>query len=1056
DAFNGTILWKRPIQRWHPHLWPLKSGPAQLSRRLVAVGDRVYVTLNLDGPLVALDAATGETVRTYEGTKAAEEVIYRDGVLYVLANPHLQLPTSVDNQNIRKKADAPYWDERPRNIVAVKAATGKRLWTEQRRVLPGTLAADGKKVVFHDGQSIVCLATDSANELWRSEPVERVDVIRSYYLPTLVLYDDVVLFSGGETAGQQRGWYTKGKDTMTALSAASGNVLWKAYHPPSGYRSPEDLFVIDGLVWTGETLSGRVPGEFTSRDLHTGEVKSQFSPDVENFWFHHRCHRGKATEKYILTSRTGVEFIDIHNKHWDLNYWFRGACLYGILPANGLVYTPPHPCACYLEAKLYGFNALSATPTTVPAEEQRDENRLERGPAFDRLAPGTAMPDDWPTYRHDAARSGRTRAKVGPNVKPVWQTRLGGRLSSPVSAYGMIFVASTDTHTIHALDAASGTPRWQFTAGGRIDSPPTLHKDRVLFGSADGYVYCLNLAGELMWRFRAAPADRRLVSFEQVESVWPVHGSVLVKDDVLYCVSGRSMFLDGGLTLWRLDAQKGKVLSSTTMNDVDASTGKSLQDYISWLNMPVGLPDILSSDGRLIYMRSQPFNPDGTRLPLEAQPYTGDPNRGPVAATQNPEHAHLFCPSGFLDNTGWHRTYWLFGSRFVSGWCGYFLAGRAAPAGKILTFDESTVYGYGRKPKYYRWTTPMEFQLFAANKNQPQDGSAISRIHLLTPVRFDPSNKPVTVEAWVKADRASGVVLAQGGDAQGYVLYLDDGRPCFAVRSGRKLRMATGKNKVTGRWVHLAGVLEKNRRMHLYVNGKKVGSAQVAGLIKRVPRDPLAIGGDDDSYVGPYKNAMPFSGLIDEVKVFTRALDVEEIKLHMAGKTKEGAPSPALDMPFDDGKATDRSGNGFNGTLDGVVPAPGKIGQAMKFSGGGRNSLTSFLVEHRWTTDVPLYARAMVLTDGALFIAGPPAVAKEENAFKQIGQPDTDDLLVQWDEALEGKKGSLLLPVSTPNGTPGTPLKLDSTPVFDGLISAGGRLYMTTTDGQVICLGNKK
>jgi len=48
DAFNGTILWKRPIPTWHPHLWPLKSGPTQLQRRLVAVGDRVYVTLGLD------------------------------------------------------------------------------------------------------------------------------------------------------------------------------------------------------------------------------------------------------------------------------------------------------------------------------------------------------------------------------------------------------------------------------------------------------------------------------------------------------------------------------------------------------------------------------------------------------------------------------------------------------------------------------------------------------------------------------------------------------------------------------------------------------------------------------------------------------------------------------------------------------------------------------------------------------------------------------------------------------------------------------------------------
>lgn len=65
DAFNGVVLWKRPIERWHTHLWPLKSGPAQLPRRLVAAGDRVYATLSLDAPITALDAATGEIGRAH-------------------------------------------------------------------------------------------------------------------------------------------------------------------------------------------------------------------------------------------------------------------------------------------------------------------------------------------------------------------------------------------------------------------------------------------------------------------------------------------------------------------------------------------------------------------------------------------------------------------------------------------------------------------------------------------------------------------------------------------------------------------------------------------------------------------------------------------------------------------------------------------------------------------------------------------------------------------------------------------------------------------------------
>ena len=33
-----------------------------------------------------------------------------------------------------------------------------------------------------------------------------------------------------------------------------------------------------------------------------------------------------------------------------------------------------------------------------------------------------------------------------------------------------------------------------------------------------------------------------------------------------------------------------------------------------------------------------------------------------------------------------------------------------------MVFDEETVYSFGRKPQYYRWTTPMEYMLYASPK----------------------------------------------------------------------------------------------------------------------------------------------------------------------------------------------------------------------------------------------------------------------------------------------------------------------------------------------------
>ena len=723
DAFNGTVLWKRDIGRWFTHLWRLKSGPAQLPRRLVADGQRVYVTLGYDAQLEALDAASGETVVEYAGTEGCEEVVLSDGVLFVQVNEKAPKGPAVADKELSMN----FWDDGPRKVMAIDAASGRRLWSRETVVMPGTLAADSERVIFHDGESVVCLDR-KGNELWRSEAFERGKNIASSYMLTLVIYEDVVLLNTGGTVRMPTAdRKTSNDDAMIAFDAATGKKLWAADHPASGYKSPEDMLVVDGIVWSGDTMSSRAVGVFVGRDVRTGEVKQKFSPDVDTYWFHHRCHRGKATDNYLLMSRGGVEFVDVEAEHWDVNHWVRGACLYGVMPANGLLYAPQHPCACYLEAKMDGFNALAPAlkgPRTGGNAKKAD--RLEKGPAYNKIVNSKSKIENqkaWPTYRGDWARSGRTAGSVPDKLSESWRAAVGGRLSSLVAAEGMVFVASIDRHRVFALDGDSGKELWSYSAGARVDSPPTIYKGLVLFGSADGYIYAVRASdGVLAWRFLAAPLDQRLTAFEQIESVWPVSGSVLVYDDTLYGVAGRSMFLDGGLRLWRLDPVTGAVKSETMLDENEPETGKKVQDFISWLNMPVALPDVLSCDGELIYMRSQPFRLDGTRLPLEAMARADgtEGDRGAPLPDQDRRFAHLFSPTGFLDDTNWHRTYWMYGSSFVSGWQGYYRSGRAAPAGKLLVVDDDRVYGFGRKPEYFKWITPIEHQLFSAYKKFPE------------------------------------------------------------------------------------------------------------------------------------------------------------------------------------------------------------------------------------------------------------------------------------------------------------------------------------------------
>jgi outer membrane protein assembly factor BamB len=862
DAFNGTVLWKREIPTWNTHQWPLKSGPAQVTRRLVAVGDKVFVTPGLDAPLTILDAATGRTLRTCDGTANTEEIIVSDNVAFLLVNnapskwPEYRQEFSYvwDNTNHANKDWA--WDGQRRNIVAVDVETGRILWKKEATVAPLTLAADAQRVYLHDGTRLVSLDRDNGAPLWTSEPVARRQPIPVCFGPRLLVWQDVVVFAGGNLA-------------MTAVAADTGKILWTGAHPHSGHQSPEDLYVVNGLVWSGDIAQTASSGVFKGLDPHTGAVVKQFAPDVRTYWFHHRCYPSKATDNYILTSRTGIEFIDYEKETWLPNHWVRGGCIYGIMPCNGLIYAPPQSCGCYLESKLCGFSALApGLPASSRLREAGERSRLERGPAYDTPVSdqeSQANGADWPTYRHDTRRSGCTAASVDADLTRLWQTNLGGRLSSVVVAEGRLFVASIDTHTVHALKADSGARLWSYTAGGRVDSPPTIWKGRVLFGSADGWVYCLRASdGALIWRFRAAPADLRMMAYEQIESVWPVPGSVLVRDGVLYCAAGRSMFLDGGLHLLRLDPATGRKLSETILDDRDPNTGKNLQSLVQQLRMPAALPDVLSSDERYVYMRSQRFDPNGQRRQIALLPLT----------EQAGDAAHLFCQVGFLDDSYFFRSFWMYGQEMGGGYGGWFRAGRLTPSGRIMVFDDKAIYGYGRKPEFMANASVLEYELYAADKQV----------------------RPASIRRVTKGDKQ--------------------------INSASKKNAATASD-----WE----------------------------LRHSFPRELLS------------------------------AADI------------------------------------------------------------------------RWSQDKPpLLARAMVLANRTLFVAGPPDVADEVLAFRKPDDPAVRKARLQQEAAWENRGGALLQVVSAGDGKRLAEYKLDSVPTWDGMAVASGRLYLSTMGGSVLCMGSRQ
>ncbi|NQT86607.1 PQQ-binding-like beta-propeller repeat protein [bacterium] len=720
DAFNGVLLWQRPLAEWAYVQRGFRSGPVQLQRTLVTDGDRVYVPLSISAPASILDAATGKTLHTCNGEYGTEELVVHDGVLLIVGGTPMSEQAGIDPAH-RGAARFP----NKKVIMAVRAETGEALWQwdepEDARLMPVTLAAAGKRVYFEAGQSVVCLDLGTGKEVWRSaeKPAPKKEAppkgkgkkkgknksARSlgWAVATLVVEDGVALLAD---AGKLR-----------AFEAESGKPLWDC-PARAGFKSATDLFVVRGLVWLG---SGFTEG----RDLRTGEIKKKTNAlaKLRTAGHHHRCYREKATSRYIMSGHRGIEFLDVVGEEHSRNNWIRGVCQYGILPCNGLIYTPPHACGCYMEAKLYGFWAVSAARSTPPATGAR----LTKGAAYGKLptTKSNTSAHDWPMYRRDPLRTGSTEAELSSKLGQAWSVDVGGAITAPVVAEGIAVVAVIDEHRVVAVDAATGKPRWAFTAGGRVDSPPTIHKGLVLFGCADGNAYCLRAGdGALVWRFRAAPADLRTVVRNQVESVWPLHGSVLVENGVAYVAAGRNTWIDGGISVIGLDPATGKKLSEgqvasrhpkglegmaddpkrqqLTQNATDSKTFEA-PDRSDAFSMSGTRSDVLVSDGTSIYLRN--IRLDRTCAP---QPTMG---------------RHLFSTSRLIDGEENHRSHWAVGTADFSrtpvayswianrGRGGAYGSRLAVPYGVMLAYAPTAVWGVrraGRDGGYNLFAEPNE------------------------------------------------------------------------------------------------------------------------------------------------------------------------------------------------------------------------------------------------------------------------------------------------------------------------------------------------------------
>lgn len=553
DSFNGLRLWQRDIPTG-------RQRPAP-----VVVGNVLYALVG--NRLVAIQGATGETLREFPAAGVPQEILVCGDTLIC-----------VDRQSLR----------------AVDAASGALLW--QRPVWQPQYVVAGNRAVYYlfgdarRGQRTmaVCLDLASGQVRWQQADYAWLDKVRR-----TVCHGDLVVYEISTLADEKKG------NQIQVVSAADGRPRWgREFVPGMNHSKQARAMFVSNSLWVLEHLKG------VSLDPQTGDTRDTWAAG------HCHCFPPVATPRFLFSGE--MHLTDLESGAVDANRITKAACGAdaGWIPANGLIYVFPKACVCW--PMLRGVAALAGES---PRPEPRSETPvLERGPA-DPPTDATDATADWPCYRQNAWRTGSTTTSVPATIRPRWTVALGDRpqgpiaadwadnpfvrgpITSPVIAGDRVFCARPDAQEVVSLHAADGRIAWRFVANGRVDSAPTIHRGLCLFGTRAGWVYCLRADdGRLVWRLRAAPADQRIVAHGQVESPWPVPGSVLVSRDVAYFTAGRHALADGGILVYAVDPASGRVRWQQRLDTLPT------KDFYRSCSLEFECLDLLSREGDQVAM----------------------------------------------------------------------------------------------------------------------------------------------------------------------------------------------------------------------------------------------------------------------------------------------------------------------------------------------------------------------------------------------------------------------------------------------------------------------
>jgi outer membrane protein assembly factor BamB len=247
-----------------------------------------------------------------------------------------------------------------------------------------------------------------------------------------------------------------------------------------------------------------------------------------------RCIRPVIGPDHFLIGQTAFIGRDFAGKFYASA---RSGCSRSPVIGAGLILFGPHTCGCVTH--LDGHFATTSRPVGKPVADAvrlfRPKPTAVPVPAPAAESAGSLITENWDWFT------------ISVPVKPV-----------TVERDGWTYAIEPQGHRIDAT--GPGGRKWSYVAEARIGTGIAVTADRVVLGSHDGWVHGLDRnTGIEVWRYLLAPSHRLIFANGMLTSTWPVFGVAELGNGRVVASAGIHVEHEGGIRVAALNAADGSL-----------------------------------------------------------------------------------------------------------------------------------------------------------------------------------------------------------------------------------------------------------------------------------------------------------------------------------------------------------------------------------------------------------------------------------------------------------------------------------------------------------------